>query len=84
MVHKHPECGVIITGDFKDYFTELSSTVPSFLDHTFVKRKQQSFFRKCTQDMFDGEITVQIYFAENYAVKEQTDHICYCFSLVSE
>ena len=62
-----------VEGTVKDCFTELSSLVPSFLDHTFVKRKQQSFFRKCTQDMSDGEIAVQIDFAENYAVKEQDE-----------
>ena len=62
-----------VEGTVKDCFTELSSIVPSFLDHTFVKRKQQGFFRKCTQDMSDGEITVQIDFAENYAVKEQDE-----------
>ena len=60
-------------GTVKDCFTELSSIAPSILNHTFVEWKQQIFFRKCTQDMSDGEITEQIDFAEIYAVKEQDE-----------
>ena len=46
-------------GTVKDCLTELSSSTPSFLDHTFVEWTQQSFLRKGMQDMSDGEITVQ-------------------------
>ena len=60
-------------GTVKDCFTELSSIAPPILNHTFVEWKQQSFFRKCTQDLPDGEITEQIDFAENYAVKERDE-----------
>ena len=58
-------------GTVKDCFTELSSLVPTFLDHTFVQRKQQRFFsRKCTCLMVRS---VQFDFAENCAVKEQDE-----------
>ena len=61
-------------GTVKDCFTDLSSIAPSILNHTFVEWKQQSFFRKCAQDMSDGEITVHIDFTEKEQDQIQSAH----------
>ena len=80
----------ILEGRVKDCFTELSSNVSLFLYHTyFVKRKQQSFFRKCTQDRsadrFRWELCCERTRWNSVSpLVKQTDHSCYWCSLVSE
>ena len=52
----------------KECFTELSSNVPSFLDHTYLLNGNIFLFlQKMYANTHDGEITLHIAFSENEA-----------------
>lgn len=57
----------------QDCFYHLKEQLPYFLQHAYVKRVQATFFQNTTASVNGKQIALPVYFAENFAMKQQNE-----------
>lgn len=69
-----PQCQLARNeGTTQDCIQDLKSTLPIFLQHVFVKRKQSQEFKTKRDGLNSEQLILQIDFAENFSCKEQNE-----------
>lgn len=58
-------------GTVLDCVNKLQESLPSFLNHTFVKRQQSEAFKEARDFIRVNEVLIQVDYAENYSCKFQ-------------
>ena len=60
-------------GTIGDAVESLQGTLPSFLEHVFIKRQQSKLFGERLAKLGPSEAVIQVDFAENYTCKHQDE-----------
>ena len=60
-------------GTIGDAVESLQGTLPSFLEHVFIKRQQSKFFEERLAKLGPSEAVIQVEFAENYTCNHQDE-----------